>query len=120
VICCAIPAVWKRNIRKDSTARRAPKGRRLVTIWQRGQECNISIRNRGSKAHLGLRMWRKSDRNYRTHMQLQTESRIVCSTTGVQDVTYWTFWKVRPPPKGKKDVQRAQGPEALKCRSLKY
>jgi hypothetical protein len=32
---------------------------------------------------------------------------IVGSTTGVQDVIYWTFWKLRPPPKRKKEVRTA-------------
>jgi hypothetical protein len=49
VIRRAITAVRKGNIRKgpgkDSTARRAPKGRRLVKIRRRAQECNIGLRN---------------------------------------------------------------------------
>jgi hypothetical protein len=73
VIRRAIPAVRKGNIRKgpgkDSTARRAPNGRRLVKIRRRGQECNIGIRNRDPKDQ--LRLWRTSSRNYRTPMQLE-------------------------------------------------
>jgi hypothetical protein len=92
---------------KDSTVRGGPKGRRLEKIRRRGQECNICIRNRGPQDQLHLRMWRKSSRNYRTPMQLEMENRIVGSTTGVQDVIYWIFWKVQPPPNRKKAVWTA-------------
>jgi hypothetical protein len=54
VVRRAIPAERKGNIRKgpgkDSTARRAPKGRRIVKIRRRGQDCNIGIWNRGHPA----------------------------------------------------------------------
>jgi hypothetical protein len=111
VIRRAIPAVRKGNIRKspgkDSTARRAPKGRRLVKIRRRGQDCNIGIWNRGSKNQLHLRMRRTSSRNYRMPVQLEEENRIVSSTIELQDVNDWTFWKVRPPPERKKELRTA-------------
>jgi hypothetical protein len=60
---------------------------------------------RDLKKRLRLRMKRTSDRNYRTPMQLEEENRIVSSTIEVQDVNDWTFWKVRPPPKRKKELR---------------
>jgi hypothetical protein len=109
VIRRAIPGVSKGNIRKgpgnDSIARRAPKGRRLVKIRRRGLECNNGIWNRGSKNQLHLRMRRTSSRNYRMPMQLEEENRIVSSTIKLQDVNDWTFWKVQPPPKRKKELR---------------
>jgi hypothetical protein len=52
-------------------------------------------------------------------MQLE-ENRIVSSTIELQDVNDWTFWKVRPPPKRKKDVRTMWGPEAMQHRSIWY
>jgi hypothetical protein len=107
VIRRAIPAGRKGNIRKgpgkDSTARRAPKGRRLVKVRRRGHEYNIGIMNRGPKNQLRLR--RTSSKNYRTPMKLEEENRIDSSTIELQDVIYWTFWGVRPQPKCKKVIR---------------
>jgi hypothetical protein len=62
-------------------------------------ECGNGRLDRDFKKQLRLRMWRTSSRNYRTPMQLEEENRIVSSTIELHDVIYWTFWKVRPPPK---------------------
>jgi hypothetical protein len=51
-------------------------------------------------------------------MQLGEENRIISSTIELQDVIYWTFWKVRPPRKRKKELRTVRGPEALEHRSL--
>jgi hypothetical protein len=63
-------------------------------------------------------MKRTSGRNYRKPIQLEMENQVVGSMTEIQDVNYWTFWKVRPPPKRKKEGWRAEGPEALEHQSL--
>jgi hypothetical protein len=52
-------------------------------------------------------MKRKSDRWYRKPMKLEMANLIFGSTTGEQGVHDWTVWKVRPPPKCKKDVRTA-------------
>jgi hypothetical protein len=39
-------------------------------------------------------------------LQMVRENRKVGSSNGLQDVGAWTFWKVRPPPKRKKEVKR--------------
>jgi hypothetical protein len=38
---------------------------------------------------------------------------MVGSSIGLQDVGDWTFWKVRPPPKRKKNQKTAGDPESL-------
>jgi hypothetical protein len=113
VIRRAVPAVPKgqmlKSPGKDGTAKRAPKGRRLENLRQKGQECSVGIRNRdrGSRQQLCLRMRRKSDGNSRKPTRLEMANLIVGSTTGVQGVNVWTFWKVRPPPKRKKELRTA-------------
>jgi hypothetical protein len=53
----------------------------------------------GSEVQLRLRMGRTSGRNFRMPTQLEMENLVVGSMAAVQDVNYWTFWKVWPPPK---------------------
>jgi hypothetical protein len=122
VIRRAIPAVRKGNIRKgpckSSTARGAPKGRRLQKTQQIGQKYKTGIWGCNLKKQLSLRMRKKSGGNSKKTTRLEMVNLIFGSTSGIQDVNYWTFWKVRPPPKCKKDVQTAQGPEALEHWSL--
>jgi hypothetical protein len=52
-------------------------------------------------------MRRTFSREYRTPMQLEMANIIFGSTIELQDVNDWTFWKVWPPPKRKKDVRTA-------------
>jgi hypothetical protein len=73
----------------------------------RSTVCENGRLDRNFKDQLCLRMRRTSSRNYRTPMQLEVENRRVGSMTGVQDEIYWTFWKIRPPPKHKKEVRTA-------------
>jgi hypothetical protein len=54
-----------------------------------------------------MRIKRTSGRNYRKPKHLEVENLLVWSTTGAQDVNYGTFWKVRPPPKRKKELRTA-------------
>jgi hypothetical protein len=111
VIRRAVPSERKGNMRKgpgkDSTARRAPKERRLVKIRWKGHECNIGLRNRGPKNQLHLRLRRTSSRNYRKPIQLEKKKRIFGSTNGLRRANKLTFWKVRPPPKPKKELRTA-------------
>jgi hypothetical protein len=123
VIRRAVPAVRKGNIRKgpgrNSVGRVHPisrtfgKKQRLCSEYKR-------INCLDSRQQLRLPMNRTSDRCHRTPIQLREEIRIVSFTIELQDVIYWTFWKVLPPPKRKKLLRRVRGPEALKQRSLKY
>jgi hypothetical protein len=111
VIHRAVPAVRKGQMRKgpgkDRTTRGALKRRRLEKIRRRGQECSVGLRNRGPKNQLHLGMRRSSSRAYRMPMQLEMANLIFGSTTEIQDVNDWTFWKVRPPSKRKKDLLTA-------------
>jgi hypothetical protein len=108
LICRTIPTVPKGNIRKgpskNSTTRGAPKGMRLQKTQRIGQECKTGIRGCNLKKQLSLQMKRTSSRNFRKTTRLEPNNLLVWSTTGAQDVNEWTFWKVRPPPKRKKDV----------------
>jgi hypothetical protein len=101
---------------KDNVVRGASRRKTLEKRQRKNCECRSDRLDRDFKKQLRLRMRRTSSRNYRTPMQLEEEKRIVSSTIELQDVIYWTFWKVLPPPKRKKDVQRAHGPEALERR----
>jgi hypothetical protein len=44
---------------------------------------------------------------------LEIAKPVFVSTTALQDVNYWTFRKVRPPPKSRKKLRRDKGPETL-------
>jgi hypothetical protein len=118
----AVPAVRKGNTRKgpgkNSTARGAPKGRRLQKTQRIGQECKTGIWSCNFKKRLSLRMKRTSSRNFRKTTLLEPNNLLVWSSNGAQGVNDWTFWKVRPPPKRKKDVRTAWGPEAMEHRSI--
>jgi hypothetical protein len=107
----AVPAVRKGNIRKgpsrDNVGRVHPKLRTFGKKQRLRSEYNRKINCQGSRQQLRLRMWRKCGRDYRTLMKLEMANLIFGSITGVRDVIYWTFWKVRPPPKRKKDVRTA-------------
>jgi hypothetical protein len=105
-------AVRKGHIRKgpgkNNVARGASRGKLLDNRQRNNSECEDGRLGRDLKKRLSLRMRRTSDRCYRKPMKLEMANLIFGSTTGVQDVTYWTFWKVRPPPKRKKELRTAQ------------
>jgi hypothetical protein len=124
VIRHAVPAVRKGQMRKspgnENVARGTSSRKTLKKRQRNNYECGNGRLDRDFKKLLRLRMRRTSSRNYRTPMQLEVENRIISYTTELQDVIYWTFWKVRPPPKRKKELRTVRGPEALKQRSLEY
>jgi hypothetical protein len=82
-----------------------PEERYLIKERLRTEYKRISCRD--SRQQLRLRMKRTSDRCYRKPMKLEMVNLIVGSMTGVQDEISWIFWKVRPPPKRKKEVRTA-------------
>jgi hypothetical protein len=65
------------------------------------------INCRDSRQQIRLRMKRTSDRCYRKPMKLEMANVIFGFITGVQVVNGWTFGKVRPPPKRRKNVLTA-------------
>jgi hypothetical protein len=68
----------------------------------------VSIRNRGPKDQLHLRMRRTSGRNDRTPMQLKMENRIFASMTGALDIL-----------EGPATAQaQERGPDSLGTRSI--
>jgi hypothetical protein len=107
----AIPAVRKGNIRKgpgrNSVERVHTKSKMLDKKQRNNSECADGRVDRDLKKRLRLRMKRTSDTCYMKPTKLQMANRIVGSTNKLQDVIYWTFWKVRPPPKRKKDLRTA-------------
>jgi hypothetical protein len=111
VVRRAIPAVRKGNILKgpgrNSVERVHPKSKMLDKKQRNNSECEDGRVGRDLKKRLRLRMKRTSDTYYMKPMKLQMANGIVGSTNKLQDVIYWTFWKVRPPPKRKKDVRTA-------------
>jgi hypothetical protein len=88
---------------KNNVARGASK-RKMVDKRQRNNsECEDGRLGRDLKKRLCLR--RTSDRCYRKPMKRERANVIFGSTTGVQGANDWTFWKVRPPPKPKKELR---------------
>jgi hypothetical protein len=124
VIRRAVTAVRKGNIRKGpgrkSVGRVHPKSRTFGKKQWKNSECGNVRVDRDLKKRLGLRMQRKSGGKSKKITRLEMVNIVVGSTTGVQGVNDWTFWKVRPPPKRKKELRTVRGPEAFKQRSLEY
>jgi hypothetical protein len=91
VICRAVPAVWKGNMRKgpgsESSARRTPQ-RRMCPEFNMGRDNQVE---------------RESPQPTKSTKQV----------VRLQDVGDWTFWKVRPPPKHKQAQKTAGDPESL-------
>jgi hypothetical protein len=108
IIRCAVPAVRTGNIHmgpgKDGSAKGAPKGRRLQKTHRNSPECNIGNRNRGPKDQLRLRMKRTYQRIIKRTSELTSLFDLFIA---IREVNENTFWKVRPPPKHKKDVLTA-------------
>jgi hypothetical protein len=52
-------------------------------------------------------MRKTTDRILRKALDQEVAKGALLSTNKLQDVIYWTFWKVWPPPKGKKEVRTA-------------
>jgi hypothetical protein len=104
VILRAVPAVRKGQMRKgpgkNRTSRGAPEGWRLKNILQRGQECNVSIRNRGLKDHLCLQMRTTYNRIIRKTRKLTSLFDLLIATREINE-------KVWPPPKRKKELPTA-------------
>jgi hypothetical protein len=108
VIRRAIPAVRKVNILKspgkNNAAKGASKGKMLVKRQQNSCECENGRLDRDIKKRLYLRMKTTSER-------ITTKPRELTSLLGllfaIREVNENTFWKVRPPPKRKKDVRTA-------------
>jgi hypothetical protein len=92
---------------RNSVGRVHPKSRTFGKKQRLRSEYNKRINCRDSRQQLRLRMKRTSDRCYRKPMKLEMANLIFGSTTGVQGINDWTFWKVRPPPKCKKNVLTA-------------
>jgi hypothetical protein len=111
VIRRAIPAVRKGNIlkgtSKNNAAKGASRGKMLVKRQQKSCECEDGRLDRDLKKQLSLRMRRTSGRNFRKPIQLEKKKRIFGSMNGLRKANKWTFWKVRPPPKCKKELQTA-------------
>jgi hypothetical protein len=111
VIRRAIPAVRKGNIRKgpgkNNAAKGASRGKMLVKRQQNSRECEDGRLGRDLKKRLRLRMRRTSGTNCRNPTKLEMANLIFGSTIELQGVNDWTFWKVRPPPKHKKELRTA-------------
>jgi hypothetical protein len=108
VIRRAIPAIRKGNTRKgpgkNNTERGAPKGRRLQKTQQIGQKYKTGIWGCNFKKQLCLRMKRTSERITRRTSELPSLFDLFIA---IRKVNENTFWKVRPPPKRKKELQTA-------------
>jgi hypothetical protein len=76
----------------ENAARRMPQSKMHL-------ECNRGRDNRVARKQLQLTEGKTSGRIIRKSLQ-------VGSSNGLQDVGDWTYWKVRPPPKRKKQVKR--------------
>jgi hypothetical protein len=106
----AIPAQCKGHCRqgtgRGNVARGAPKGWTLERRRWTHLECNKGIKDRGARRQLRLRKERVSNRIFRKTGELEIKKRTVMSSTGLQEVCYWTLWRGRPPPKRKKRRQK--------------
>jgi hypothetical protein len=111
VIRRPVPAVRKGNIRKspgkNNAAKGASRGKMLVKRQQNSCECENGRLGRDLKKRLSLRMRRTSGRNFKKPVQLKKKKRIFGAMNGLRKANKWTFWKVRPPPKRKKELRTA-------------
>jgi hypothetical protein len=109
VIRRAVPAVRKGHMRKGSGKNNVPRGTSRGTMLDKRQrnnsECEDGRLGRDLKKRLRLRTRRTSGRNFKKPIQLEKKKRIFGSTNGLCKASKWTFWKVRPPPKRKKEVR---------------
>jgi hypothetical protein len=109
VIRRAVPAVRKGHMRKgagkNNVARGASRGKMLDKRQRNNSKCEDGRLGRDLKKRLHLWMWRTSRRNFKKPIQLEKKKRIFGSMNGLHKANKWTFWKVRPPPKCKKEVQ---------------
>jgi hypothetical protein len=107
----AVPAVRKGHIRKgpgkNNVARGACRGKMLDKRQRNNLECEEGRVGRDLKKRLRLWMKRTSDTCYRKPTKLEMANLIFGSTIELQGVNDWTFWKVRPPPKRKKELRIA-------------
>jgi hypothetical protein len=85
--CCAVLTRFKGRGHKRSTVEKTRRN---------GWECNNRIRDRDLKEQLRLRKERTSGRIFRKTVELETEKRVVGSSTGLREVSDWTSWEVRP------------------------
>jgi hypothetical protein len=100
VIRHAVPAIRKGKIRKcpgkDSVARGVSRGKTLV---KSRRLCHKGRRHRDAKKLSCPRTRKTTDRILRKTLDQEVAK--------LQDVIYWAFWKVPPPPKRKKELQTA-------------
>jgi hypothetical protein len=92
---------------KNNVAWGAYRRKMLDKRQRNNSECEDGGSDRDLKKRLRLRMRWTSDRCYRKPTKLEMANLIFGSTTGVQGANDWTFWKVRPPPKRKKELRTA-------------
>jgi hypothetical protein len=107
VIRRAVPAVRKGKIRKcpsnDNVPRGASRKKTLEKRQRNNCECKNHRRNRDFKKRLCLRMNTTSERITRKRRELSLFGLLFA----IREVNKNAFWKVRPPPKRKKDVLTA-------------
>jgi hypothetical protein len=89
----AVPALREGCSRKGPTVE---KRRR------KGPECNNDMRNRDSRWQLLQRKERTFCRIFRKTAELEIEKRIVRFSTGLREMSDWTLWRSRLPPRRKK------------------
>jgi hypothetical protein len=108
VIRLSVPAVRKGKIRKcpgkDNVARGASRGK---TIVKSRRPCHNGRWHRETKKPSYPMTRKTTDRILRKTLDQEVAKRARLSTNKMQDVIYWTFWNVRPPPKRKKELRTA-------------
>jgi hypothetical protein len=103
-----LAAARRQMTRRAVPARRKGRSHKDPTVEKRrrkGPECNNGIRNRSASQQLRLRKERTSGRIFRKTVELEIEKRIVWPSTGLREVSDWTFRRSLPPPKRKKRRQ---------------
>jgi hypothetical protein len=68
---------------------------------EKGLECNNDIRNRDTRRQLDQRKETTSCRIFRKTVEPEIEKRTIGSSTGLREMSGWTLWTGRPPPKRK-------------------
>jgi hypothetical protein len=111
IIRRAVPTMCKGQMRKvpgkDGTTMGAPKGRRLHKTHRVIPGCKTGIWGHSVKKQLHLWTEWTFNRAIRKTTRLEIAKRARLSTIELQDVNDWTLWKLRSPPKHKKDVRTA-------------
>jgi hypothetical protein len=92
---------------KDIVVQETPKGRTFRKRRRAQQKCTNGTRDRGLRGQLRLGSKRALNKTVRQTLGLEVVKRIVGISIGLREVSDWTLWRGRPPPKRRKRLLEA-------------